>query len=38
MINVCIDIGSTWTKGAAFEIDGDAVMILRRAATPTATG
>jgi uncharacterized protein (TIGR01319 family) len=35
MINVCIDIGSTWTKGAAFEIDGDAVMILRRAATPT---
>ena len=35
MINVCIDIGSTWTKGAAFEIDGDAVMIRRRAATPT---
>ena len=35
MISVCIDIGSTWTKGAALEIDGDAVKIRRRATTPT---
>ena len=26
MIVACIDIGSTWTKGAAFEVD--AVMVL----------
>jgi len=35
MIAVCIDIGSTWTKGAAFEVDADAVTIRQRATTPT---
>ena len=38
MIAVCIDIGSTWTKGAAFEVDGDAVTVRQRAATPTTVG
>lgn len=38
MIAVAIDIGSTWTKGAAFRVDGDAVEILERAARPTTPG
>lgn len=38
MIAACIDIGSTWTKGAAFEVDGNAVTIRQRAATPTTVG
>ena len=35
MIAACIDIGSTWTKGAAFQVDGSDVRILGRAARPT---
>ena len=35
MIAACIDIGSTWTKGAAFQVDGNDVRILGRAARPT---
>ena len=38
MITACIDIGSTWTKGAAFEIDGNAVTLRERATTPTTVG
>lgn len=38
MITACIDIGSTWTKGTAFEIDDNAVTIRQRAATPTTIG
>lgn len=38
MITACIDIGSTWTKGAAFEIDGNAVTLRQRATTPTTVG
>ena len=33
MIVVAVDIGSTWTKGAAFEVDADEhVRLLDRAA------
>ena len=35
MIVACIDIGSTWTKGAAFRVDGNNVKILARASRPT---
>lgn len=35
MIVATIDIGSTWTKGAAFEIEQDDVLIRGRAARPT---
>lgn len=35
MIVASLDIGSTWTKGAAFDVDGDAVHLVRRAAAPT---
>lgn len=38
MITACIDIGSTWTKGAVFDVDGDTVTIHQRAATPTTAG
>ncbi len=30
-----LDLGSTWTKGAAFDISGGQVRLLRRAARPT---
>lgn len=30
-----IDIGSTWTKGASFRLDGERVHLTRRAARPT---
>jgi uncharacterized protein (TIGR01319 family) len=30
-----VDIGSTWTKGASFAVNGDQVEVLRRAARPT---
>ena len=36
MIVVAVDIGSTWTKGAAFAVDADEhVRLLDRAACPT---
>ena len=35
MIVACIDIGSTWTKGATFFVEGEDARILRRAAHPT---
>jgi uncharacterized protein (TIGR01319 family) len=35
MIVASIDIGSTWTKGAAFRVDGAAVALIARAARPT---
>ena len=35
MIVACIDIGSTWTKGAAFRVNGNNVQILARASRPT---
>lgn len=35
MIVACIDIGSTWTKGAAFRVDGRETQIVGRAARPT---
>lgn len=35
MIVACLDIGSTWTKGAAFCVDGSEVQIVGRAARPT---
>lgn len=35
MIVAAIDIGSTWTKGATFRVDGDDVELLDRAVQPT---
>lgn len=35
MIVACIDIGSTWTKGASFRVDGRDTEIVARAAQPT---
>jgi uncharacterized protein (TIGR01319 family) len=35
MIVATVDIGSTWTKGAAFAVTDDRVEVLRRAARPT---
>ena len=35
MIAVSIDIGSTWTKGALFEVDEHDLKLEKRAATPT---
>lgn len=35
MIYAAIDIGSTWTKGASFRLDGERVQLERRAARPT---
>ncbi|SDI34405.1 glutamate mutase L [Propionivibrio dicarboxylicus] len=35
MIVACLDIGSTWTKGATFRVDGETVSLLARAARPT---
>ncbi len=35
MIHATIDIGSTWTKGASFRLEGDRVRLERRAARPT---
>jgi uncharacterized protein (TIGR01319 family) len=35
MIVACIDIGSTWTKGAAFRVTGREVQVVARAAQPT---
>lgn len=35
MIVACIDIGSTWTKGATFRVTGGEVSLLARAARPT---
>ena len=37
MLTVSIDIGSTWTKGALFNLDGPALELRRRAAVPTTT-
>lgn len=36
MIIVSIDIGSTWTKGAAFTLVDSEIVLLRRAARPTS--
>lgn len=36
MIVACIDIGSTWTKGAAFHVDGRRAQIVACAARPTS--
>lgn len=36
MIVACIDIGSTWTKGAAFHVDGRQAQIVASAARPTS--
>ena len=35
MIVAAIDIGSTWTKGASFEIENDTVRVAQRATRPT---
>ena len=35
MIVACLDIGSTWTKGVAFRLEGESVTLLARAARPT---
>jgi len=35
MIYASIDIGSTWTKGASFRLEGELVRLDRRAARPT---
>ncbi len=35
MIVACLDIGSTWTKGAAFRVENGQVALLCRAARPT---
>ena len=35
MIVACLDIGSTWTKGVAFRLEGESVTLLRRASRPT---
>lgn len=37
MIVATIDIGSTWTKGAAFQIEQHGVSVLRRGIHPTTT-
>ena len=36
MITVSIDIGSTWTKGAAFKLVDSELILLRRTARPTS--
>lgn len=40
MIAACLDIGSTWTKGATFEVDEErnSVRILRHSSRPTTVG
>ncbi len=35
MIVACLDIGSTWTKGLAFRLEGESVTLLKRASRPT---
>jgi uncharacterized protein (TIGR01319 family) len=37
-IVISIDIGSTFTKGALFSLEGDALRLLRRTETPTTPG
>ena len=32
---ICVDIGSTYTKGAIFEFKGDCFELLKRAVVPT---